>query len=101
MARAKLTGVLYLENALIPRAFAPSRSAVLKLLASQAAIALESAHLYRDLEQREAKIRRLPTSSASTSGTSKVGSSRPTTPFSAWWDTSVKISSPVAWAGRT
>jgi PAS domain S-box-containing protein len=32
---------------------------VLKLIASQAAIALESAHLYRDLEQREAKIRRL------------------------------------------
>jgi PAS domain S-box-containing protein len=32
---------------------------VLKLLASQAAIALENAHLYRDLEQREAKIRRL------------------------------------------
>jgi PAS domain S-box-containing protein len=32
---------------------------VLKLLASQAAIALENARLYRDLEQREAKIRRL------------------------------------------
>ena len=32
---------------------------MLKLLASQAAIALENAHLYRDLEQREAKIRRL------------------------------------------
>jgi PAS domain S-box-containing protein len=59
IARAKLTGVLYLENALIPQAFAPARSAVLKLLASQAAIALESAHLYRDLEQREARIRRL------------------------------------------
>jgi PAS domain S-box-containing protein len=57
--QAKLTGVLYLENTLTPRAFAPARSAVLKLLASQAAIALENAHLYRDLEQREAKIRRL------------------------------------------
>ena len=32
---------------------------MLKLLASQAAIALENARLYRDLEQREAKIRRL------------------------------------------
>jgi PAS domain S-box-containing protein len=51
--------VLYLENTLTPRVFAPSRSAVLKLLASQAAIALENARLYRDLEQREAKIRRL------------------------------------------
>jgi PAS domain S-box-containing protein len=57
--QAKLIGVLYLENTLTPRVFAPARSAVLKLLASQAAIALESAHLYRGLEQREAKIRRL------------------------------------------
>jgi PAS domain S-box-containing protein len=32
---------------------------VLRLLASQAAIALENARLYRDLAQREAKIRRL------------------------------------------
>jgi PAS domain S-box-containing protein len=59
ITQAKLVGVLYLENTLTPRAFAPAHSAVLKLLASQAAIALENAHLYRDLEQREAKIRRL------------------------------------------
>ncbi|MEA2916317.1 MAG: hypothetical protein QOJ15_8398 [Bradyrhizobium sp.] len=59
ITQAKLIGVLYLENNLTPRVFAPARSAVLKLLASQAAIALENARLYRDLEQREAKIRRL------------------------------------------
>ena len=59
ITQAKLIGVLYLENTLTPRVFAPARSAVLKLLASQAAIALENARLYRDLEQREAKIRRL------------------------------------------
>ncbi len=57
--QAKLIGVLYLENNLTPRVFAPARIAVLKLLASQAAIALENTRLYRDLEQREAKIRRL------------------------------------------
>jgi PAS domain S-box-containing protein len=57
--RSKLIGVLYLENNLVPRAFAPSRIAVLKLLASQAAISIENTRLYRDLEQREAKIRRL------------------------------------------
>jgi PAS domain S-box-containing protein len=56
---AKLIGALYLENNLAPRVFAANRSAVLKLLASQAAIALENTYLYRDLEQREAKIRRL------------------------------------------
>ncbi|HKN14597.1 MAG TPA: GAF domain-containing protein, partial [Candidatus Binatus sp.] len=57
--QAKLVGVLYLENNLTPRAFSPARMAVLKLLASQAAISLENTRLYRDLEQREAKIRRL------------------------------------------
>ena len=57
--QAKLMGVLYLENNLTPRAFAPARIALLKTLASQAAISLENTRLYRDLEQREAKIRRL------------------------------------------
>ena len=57
--QSNLIGVLYLENNLAPRVFAPARIAVLKLLASQAAIALENARLYRDLSEREAKIRRL------------------------------------------
>ena len=57
--QAKLVGALYLENNLTPRAFTSDRIAVLELLASQAAISLENARLYRDLEQREAKIRRL------------------------------------------
>jgi PAS domain S-box-containing protein len=51
--QAKLIGVLYLENNLTPRAFAPARVSVLKLLASQAAIALENAHLYRKVAERE------------------------------------------------
>jgi PAS domain S-box-containing protein len=54
-----LIGMLYLENNLAPRVFAPARIAVLKLLASQAAISLENTRLYRDLAEREAKIRRL------------------------------------------
>ena len=57
--RAKLIGVLYLENNLAPRVFAPGRITLLKLLASQAAISLENTSLYRDLANREAKIRRL------------------------------------------
>ena len=57
--QAKLIGVLYLENNLTPHVFTPTRIAVLKLLASQAAISLENTRLYRDLEKREAKIRRL------------------------------------------
>jgi PAS domain S-box-containing protein len=59
MNQAKLTGALYLENNLTPRAFSPARIAVLKLVASQAAVSLENARLYRDLTEREAKIRRL------------------------------------------
>src|SRR6202035_5528572 len=57
--QAKLIGVLYLENNFTPRVFAPARITVLKLLASQAAGALENTRLYRDLAEREAKIRRL------------------------------------------
>jgi GAF domain-containing protein len=57
--QAKLTGALYLENNLAPRVFAPARMATLKLLVSQAAIALENARLYRDVAEQEAKIRRL------------------------------------------
>ena len=58
-----LIGVLYLENNLTPRVFTPGRSAVLKLLASQAAISLQNAYLYTDLQQenreREAMQRQL------------------------------------------
>jgi PAS domain S-box-containing protein len=59
MNQAKLIGVLYLENNLAPHVFVPARAAVLKLLASQAAISLENSRLYRDLAEREAKVRRL------------------------------------------
>ena len=57
--QAKLIGVLYLENNLAPHVFTSARIAVLKLLASQTAISLENTYLYRDLEEREARIRRL------------------------------------------
>jgi PAS domain S-box-containing protein len=57
--QTKLIGVLYLENNLTSRVFVPSRIAVLKLLASQAAISLQNSRLYGDLQEREAKIRRL------------------------------------------
>jgi PAS domain S-box-containing protein len=57
--QAKLIGILYLENNLTPHVFTPDRVTVLKVLASQAAISLENTRLYRDLEDRERKIRRL------------------------------------------
>jgi PAS domain S-box-containing protein len=57
--QGRLIAVLYLENNLAANVFTPSRVAVLKILASAAAISLENSRLYRDLEAREAKIRRL------------------------------------------
>src|SRR2546422_1175027 len=54
-----LVALLYLENSLAPSVFTPARTAVLKVLASQAAMALESSRLYRELQERESKIRRL------------------------------------------
>jgi PAS domain S-box-containing protein len=57
--QARLNGVLYLENNLTAHVFTSDRIRVLKVLASQAAISLENTRLYRDLENREGKIRRL------------------------------------------
>ncbi len=51
--QAKLTGVLYLENSLASHVFTPARIAVLGLLASQAAISLENASLYANLEHAQ------------------------------------------------
>jgi GAF domain-containing protein len=48
--QTKLTGVLYLENALAPSVFTPTRVEMLRLLTSQAAISLENARLYSDLQ---------------------------------------------------
>ncbi len=55
--QGKLIRVLYLENSLTPHVFTPIRIAVLKLLASQAAISLENARLYADLEENEKRYR--------------------------------------------
>jgi signal transduction histidine kinase len=54
--QAKLIGVLYLENSLTPNAFTPSRTEVLTLLASQAAISLENDRLNTDLRHAQADL---------------------------------------------
>jgi serine phosphatase RsbU (regulator of sigma subunit) len=48
--QAKLIGILYLENNLTTGAFTPDRLEVLNLLSSQAAISIENASLYADLQ---------------------------------------------------
>jgi PAS domain S-box-containing protein len=60
--QAKQVGVLYLENNLAPFVFTPDRVAVLQLLASQAAISLEVAALYSDLQLQVEILQRLPVS---------------------------------------
>jgi PAS domain S-box-containing protein len=55
----RLIGLLYLENRLAPGVFTNERVAVLKLIALRAAISLENARLYSDIEERESRIRRL------------------------------------------
>ncbi len=57
--QAELTGLLYLENNLVSGAFSADALGVLELLASQAAISLENARLYTDLEEENAERRRI------------------------------------------
>ena len=71
--QTKLIGMLYLENNLAPRVFAPSRIAVLKVLASQAAISLENSRLYGDLQEQEAKIRTVQAELAHVSRVTTLG----------------------------
>ncbi|MFG1249482.1 trifunctional serine/threonine-protein kinase/ATP-binding protein/sensor histidine kinase [Xanthobacter flavus] len=47
--RGTLVGILYLENNLAADVFTPNRTALLELLATQAAISLDAARLYNDL----------------------------------------------------
>src|SRR5262249_19700613 len=64
MNQAEFLGLLYLENTLARRIFAPASMAVLKLLASQAAISIENSRLYRDLAERGAELARVSRLSA-------------------------------------
>jgi PAS domain S-box-containing protein len=57
--QGRLIALLYLENNLAANVFTPARIAMLNVLVSAAAISLENSLLYRELQQREAKIRRL------------------------------------------
>ncbi|NER96219.1 MAG: AAA family ATPase [Symploca sp. SIO1B1] len=49
--QSKLVGILYLENHLTAEAFTKDRLEILQLLCAQAAIALENAQLYQQLEE--------------------------------------------------
>ncbi|MCP4135128.1 MAG: AAA family ATPase [bacterium] len=50
--RGELSGILYLENNLLDSAFTPRRLEVLEILSSQAAISIDNARLYENLEEK-------------------------------------------------
>jgi PAS domain S-box-containing protein len=56
--QVNLVGVLYLENNLAPRVFTAKRLAMLQILASEAAISLDHARLYADLNRVNMELRR-------------------------------------------
>lgn len=55
--QAKLAALLYLENHSLANVFTPQRVAILELLASQAAISLQTAALFDDLHKTEESLR--------------------------------------------
>src|SRR5262249_42431505 len=55
--QAALVGVLYLENNLARGVFTPARIEFLTLLSSQAALSLENARLYLEVQQAERSVR--------------------------------------------
>jgi len=60
--QTRLVGTLYLENNLTSGAFTPDRVSVLQLLASQAAVSLENAAFYTDLQLQVGVLQQLPVS---------------------------------------
>jgi len=50
--QGQLSGIVYLENNLTTGAFTPDRLEVIQLLSGQAAIAIDNAKLYNNLEQK-------------------------------------------------
>ena len=56
--RGRLVGVLYLENNSATAAFSPARASFLKFIAAQAAVAVENAKLYGELNKATESLRR-------------------------------------------
>ncbi|PTL76119.1 AAA family ATPase [Vitiosangium sp. GDMCC 1.1324] len=57
LRQEQFSGALYLENNLAPDAFSPARLALLGHIASQAAISIENARLYADVQHAKVELR--------------------------------------------
>jgi PAS domain S-box-containing protein len=58
-----LIGIIYLESSRADKALTPAQVAVIKLLATEAAMSLENTHLYSDIQERDTKTQRIIDSS--------------------------------------
>ncbi|CAM2146162.1 two-component system, LuxR family, sensor kinase FixL [Pararobbsia alpina] len=72
-SRARLTGVLYLENTLANKVFTLDRTTTLRIIASQAATAFENARLYRDARENESRYREVQAELAHASRVATMG----------------------------
>lgn len=57
--QARMVGVLYLENRLVPDIFTAEHSRIVRMLAAQAAVSLETARLYAELLEENIQRRRV------------------------------------------
>jgi PAS domain S-box-containing protein len=58
LKQQQLVAVLYIENSLLPSVFTPERLLVLQIIGSQAAISIENAKLFADLNEAREQARR-------------------------------------------
>jgi formate hydrogenlyase transcriptional activator len=56
--QGRVSGMLYLENTLIPGAFTADRLEIIQVLSAQAAISLENARLYQEMKEEVGRRRR-------------------------------------------
>jgi len=73
LKQTRLVGVLYLENSVTVGVFTPARLAVLKLLASAAAISLENVQLYGDLHESDRRYREVEVALAHANRVATIG----------------------------
>ncbi|MCI8211243.1 hypothetical protein AUC61_17080 [Pseudomonas sp. S25] len=71
--QGEVVGVLYLENNLAPGVFTSSRTAVLELLAGQAAISLENARLYAELLEENSRRKEIEAALRTSKATLALG----------------------------
>lgn len=64
VTKSEIKGIVYLENSLVNAAFPPSRIETIQLISGQAAISIDNARLYANLEKATAERSRIQTEMA-------------------------------------